>query len=120
MERALNQFLISVEMGGVHPRSITNLPDGTFDIGQLKELVRADDPHFPITSLVCIENTHNLKGGRVLPLEWIDQVSPNIFFNGFSKRYNRSIRKIKMESQFKDYGNFRQYWLCKKSLNDKK
>ena len=62
------------QLGGVHPRSIANHPDGTFDIDELKELVRADDPHFPITSLVCIESTHNLKGGRVLPLEWIDQV----------------------------------------------
>ena len=32
-----------------------------------------DDQHFPMTKLMCIEQTHNKCGGRVLPLEYIDK-----------------------------------------------
>lgn len=32
------------------------------------------DPHLPISSLVCIENSHNKCGGRTLPLEWIEKL----------------------------------------------
>ena len=34
-----------------------------------------DDPHDPITTLVCIENSHNKCGGRAVPLDWIDQLA---------------------------------------------
>lgn len=46
----------------------------------LREKLRPEDPdpHEPITSLVCIENTHNYCGGTVLTIEWINQVI-NIF-----------------------------------------
>ena len=36
--------------------------------------IRADDQHFPRTTVVCLENTHNKKGGKVLPLAYVDQV----------------------------------------------
>ncbi|KAK7082644.1 hypothetical protein SK128_016509 [Halocaridina rubra] len=62
------------QLGGVHPRTLQNLPDGTFSLEELRKAVRKDDVHMPITELVCIENTHNVAGGRVLPLEWLDQL----------------------------------------------
>ncbi|XP_042855811.1 probable low-specificity L-threonine aldolase 2 [Penaeus japonicus] len=62
------------QLGGVHPRTLKNLPDGTFSLEELRQLVRGDNPHWPVTSLVCVENTHNMVGGRVLPLSWMDEL----------------------------------------------
>ena len=28
-----------------------------------------------LTSLICVENTHKYCGGKVIPLEWLDDVS---------------------------------------------
>ena len=36
--------------------------------------MREDDPHFPITTLVAIENTHNKCGGRTLPMSWLKEL----------------------------------------------
>lgn len=41
---------------------------------ELRQLVRGDKLQWPVTSLVCVENTHNMAGGRVLPLGWLDEV----------------------------------------------
>ena len=53
-------------IGGVHPRTVKTLSDGTLDLNDLQSKVRPDDIHAPCTRLVCIENTHNLMGGKVL------------------------------------------------------
>merc|ERR1719235_2927249 len=47
------------QIGGVHPRTVTNNPDGTLDLDDLVSKLRVDNPHFPISRLVCVENTHN-------------------------------------------------------------
>ncbi|RXG71657.1 putative low-specificity L-threonine aldolase 2 [Armadillidium vulgare] len=62
------------QLGGVHPRPLPNLPDGTFSIELMENVFRNNNIHFPVTSLVCIENTHNLIGGKALPLKWVDEV----------------------------------------------
>ena len=62
------------QLGGVHPRSLTNMEDGTFSVAELESKVREDDPHLPVTQLVAIENTHNKCGGVCLPLAWLEEV----------------------------------------------
>lgn len=62
------------QLGGVHPRTLRNLPDGTFDLRDLRKAVRSENEHFPVTALVCVENTHNVAGGKVLPLDWLDEL----------------------------------------------
>lgn len=62
------------QFGGIHSLQIPNEPDGTFSLEHLKQLFRTDDIHYPITKLVCVENTHNRCGGRILPLEWLDNL----------------------------------------------
>ena len=57
------------------PGTLTNLSDGTFSLTELREKIRPDDPRHPVTSLVCIKNTHNKCGGVALPEDWISQVS---------------------------------------------
>lgn len=61
-------------LGGVHPRTVKTMPDGTLDLEDVRVKIRADDIHYPCTRLLCIENTHNLMGGRVLQLEYMKRV----------------------------------------------
>lgn len=58
---------------GAHPRQIVNKNDGTMDLEDVRAAVRVDDQHFPTTRVLCIEQTHNKCGGRVLPLEYVDR-----------------------------------------------
>lgn len=34
-----------------------------------------DDSLQPVTSLVMVENTHNMCGGKALPLQWLDELA---------------------------------------------
>ncbi|KAF5302076.1 hypothetical protein FQR65_LT08626 [Abscondita terminalis] len=63
-------------LAGVQCSLIPNHPDGTFSLDLVKERIRVNtDFHEPSTALIIIENTHNMCGGKVLPLEWIDNVA---------------------------------------------
>ncbi|KAM7381371.1 hypothetical protein PAMA_012286 [Pampus argenteus] len=66
----------SAQLAGVHATTVTTLPDGTFDLEQLESKIRHGypDPHYPRSRLVCVENTHNVQGGRVMPLHFLQQV----------------------------------------------
>lgn len=48
---------------------------GQFTARQVEESIRPDDPHFPRTSLVSLENTHNRGGGSIWPIEEIRSVT---------------------------------------------
>ena len=45
--------------GGIHSHQLKNNTDGTMNIDDIKDAIRIDDVHFPKTSLICLENTHN-------------------------------------------------------------
>ncbi|GMF17421.1 unnamed protein product [Phytophthora lilii] len=59
---------------GVSLHTVPNQPDGMLDLTDIHNAVRDDDPHYPRTRLVEIENTQNTCGGRVLPLSYIRDV----------------------------------------------
>ncbi|KAL4099309.1 hypothetical protein PRIC1_007149 [Phytophthora ramorum] len=59
---------------GVSLHTVPNQPDGTLSLQDIHNAVRDDDPHYPRTRLVEIENTQNSCGGRVLPLSYIRDV----------------------------------------------
>jgi threonine aldolase len=61
-------------LGGVHPHTIRNQPDGTLDLDEIEAAIRGDNEHYPATKLICLENTHNFCGGRVLPVDYMDRV----------------------------------------------
>ena len=69
-------WLARFKLGGVYSKQIETLPDGSFDLEKLESMIARDysDRWTPITQLVCIENTHNLNGGRVLSLEFLDRL----------------------------------------------
>ncbi|XP_066258301.1 uncharacterized protein [Euwallacea similis] len=65
----------TAQIAGVHTAVIKNNEDGTFSIDDLRKKIRKNpDFHEPISSLIIVENTHNLCGGKVLPLEWMEKV----------------------------------------------
>ena len=42
---------------------------GVMDPADVKAAIRPKNVHFPRTSLVCLENTHNRSGGCIIPLD---------------------------------------------------
>lgn len=69
-----NSHIYNYEMGamsaisGTLPRVIEG-KNGFFDEDQLKNAIRPNIYYLPKTTLLCLENTHNMAGGRVLSLE---------------------------------------------------
>lgn len=47
---------------------------GVMDPAEIESHIRPDWYHYPKTSLVCIENTHNRAGGTIYPLDEIKKV----------------------------------------------
>ncbi len=52
-----------------------NSTDGMPDINEIKNAIRPIDLHYPVTKLICLENTHNFLGGRIINLDYIKEVS---------------------------------------------
>jgi threonine aldolase len=48
--------------------------DGILTWSHIEPALRAKGPHNAPTTLVCLENTHNMAGGAIYPLEIINQV----------------------------------------------
>ncbi len=65
----------SAQVGGIHPRTVANRPDGTLDLEAVRHAVRADDVHFPRSRLIALENTHNRCSGSPLPPEYLKKVA---------------------------------------------
>ena len=63
----------------MHAREVRTHSDGRLDLDDMRSKVRPDDIHHPITSLICLENTHNLCGGRVLRPEYMAQVCVTVY-----------------------------------------
>jgi threonine aldolase len=53
-------------LGGVVMRTVPNEPDGQIDLVAIESAIRGRNIHFPPTTLLCLENTHNRCGGAVL------------------------------------------------------
>lgn len=48
---------------------------GIFAGDDLKKALRPRDVHYPVTKLVCVENTHNRGGGSVWPMDRVAEVA---------------------------------------------
>lgn len=58
--------------------------DGLPQIEQLTDRIRPDDPHLVRTKLLCLENTYNRGGGRVLPYDDVVEVCRWAHDNGLA------------------------------------
>lgn len=64
----------SAAVGGIHPRTVPNEPDGTLDLDAIIAAVREDNVHFPRSRLIVLENTHNRCDGSPLDVAYMDAV----------------------------------------------
>lgn len=62
-------------LGGIHPHTIPNQPDGTLKLADIDSAIRPFNDHFPQTRLICLENTQNRCGGVILSPEYMKAVS---------------------------------------------
>ena len=63
------------QFGGAHPRALPTAADGTIGSAEnIRAAIRTSNEHFPITKCVTLENTHNLRGGKVLPMDYVQAV----------------------------------------------
>ena len=61
-------------LGGIHPHTVPNQPDGTLRLEEIEAAIRPDNVHFPRTRLICLESTHNRCSGAVLTSEYMAEV----------------------------------------------
>lgn len=62
-------------LGGIHPHTIPNQPDGTLKPADIIAAIRSDNIHYPRTRLILLENTHNQCNGYPLPVAYMDAVA---------------------------------------------
>lgn len=62
------EFAAAATWSGVQLRQVAT-PDGVLTAELARSHIRPENPHIPETSLICAENTHNMAGGKIMPLE---------------------------------------------------
>ena len=61
--------------GGIHSNQIPNQDDGTMQLEDIRAASRGIDDHFPVTKLICLENTHNVCSGAPLSVTYTKEVA---------------------------------------------
>jgi threonine aldolase len=61
-------------LGGVTLRTVPNDSCGRLNPDDIDRTIRGEDIHYPRTTLLCLENTHNRCGGTVLARDYTDEV----------------------------------------------
>ncbi len=62
-------------VGGLMPYLLPNQPDGTLRLEDIVAAVQPDNPHFPRSRLICLENTHNMCNGVPLKTAYVESVA---------------------------------------------
>ncbi len=66
----LNEVGGAASIGGVVIHTMPNDQFGRLDILDIERTIRSDNIHYPKTTLLCLENTHNHCGGAVLDADY--------------------------------------------------
>jgi threonine aldolase len=61
-------------LAGVTIRTVPNDNHGRLNLDDIELTIREKDIHYPQTTLMCLENTHNRCGGTVLTTDYTDEV----------------------------------------------
>jgi len=61
-------------IGGVVMHALPNDKAGRLNPDDVKKSIREKNIHYPVTSLLCLENTHNRCGGAVLTAEYTGEM----------------------------------------------
>ncbi len=82
----LNEQASTSVVGAVQIRTVPENEDGTLPLDQVEASIRKlGNPHFPVTRMICIENTHNYMGGTPLTPEFTADVGE------LAKRHNLKL-----------------------------
>lgn len=77
VEESCHTFLYEqggvAQISGVQARTLKGVR-GQMDLEEVRSSIRMDNEHFPVTSLIIVENTHNGSGGSVLPEGYVAAV----------------------------------------------
>ncbi|GMH48274.1 hypothetical protein TrRE_jg5880, partial [Triparma retinervis] len=65
-------------LGSIHSRQVRENEDATLPIDEIIKSIRVDDPHYPRTDVVAIENTHNVLGGVPIPKSYVDALGTKL------------------------------------------
>jgi threonine aldolase len=105
-------------LAGVQPRAVKGV-NGEMAPNDVKNAIRANDIHFPDTSLICLENTHNRSGGSIVSLknmrEIFDIAKTNdipVHIDG-ARLFNAAVATNKKASDFTQYCDSVQICLSK-------
>lgn len=71
----LNECGSIATVGGIHPHTIPNQPEGTLRLEDIEGAIRGDNDHWPRTRVICLENTHNRCFGAPLTPEYTREVA---------------------------------------------
>lgn len=71
-------------LGGIHSYQVANQPDGSLALEDIRQAIRPDDPHDPISRLLALESTHNRCGGVALSLEYTQAAADLAHAHGLS------------------------------------
>jgi threonine aldolase len=69
-------------LGGVVMRTVPNDDEGRLDPKLVEQAIRGKNVHFPVTTFIALENTHNRCGGAVLTREYTQQIADIAHRNG--------------------------------------
>jgi threonine aldolase len=61
-------------IGGVVLHTLPNDMSGRLDINEVERSIRGTNIHYPETALICLENTHNRRGGAVLSCDYTEAI----------------------------------------------
>ncbi|WP_186580743.1 low-specificity L-threonine aldolase [Aquibacillus kalidii] len=105
-------------LAGVQPRPIPGVR-GAMDPFEVASAIRADDIHFPETSLICLENTHNKAGGAVIPIDNMKAIYEIANSNRIpvhldgARLFNAAVASGKSVKDFASYADTVQFCLSK-------
>jgi threonine aldolase len=62
-------------LSGVIPRAVWGREGGRLAWEDVRAAIRPQTPYNAATGLVCLENTHNMAGGTILPLDTVEEIA---------------------------------------------
>ncbi|WP_448516353.1 low-specificity L-threonine aldolase [Pseudothermotoga sp.] len=93
--------------------------NGAMDPDEVRRAIRPKDIHFPRTSLISVENTHNRSGGRVVPIENLKAIYEiakeyeiNVHVDG-ARIFNASIASKVPVKEYAKYADSLMFCLSK-------
>lgn len=105
-------------LAGVQPRTINGIK-GEMNPSDVRNAIRSQDIHFPDTSLICIENTHNRSGGSIVSSENMraiyeiaQQASIPVHIDG-ARLFNAAVASDKQVKEYTQYCDSVQVCLSK-------